>query len=97
MSALSYGMRRGVLDKATPELAERVRAITEDPGSCCRPPLARSKNDYLIGGLLLCKLTERILMNLGFKREDYNDKVFGDLESLVFAAMRRYARGFLAE
>lgn len=81
-----------MIDKVTPELEGRVRAITEDPDSGGRPPLARSKKDYLIGSLLLWGLTERVLMQLGFKREDYGDEVRRELEPVVFAAMRRYAR-----
>lgn len=81
-----------MIEKVTPELEERVRSITEAPDSGGRPPLARSKSDYLIGSLLLWGLTERVLMHLGYKREDYDDEVRGKLEPVVFAAMRRYAK-----
>lgn len=75
----------------TPELKERVREITENPNSGGRPPLTRSKNDYLIGSLLLWGLTERVMLHLGYKREDYGDEIRKELEPVVFAAMRCYA------
>jgi hypothetical protein len=80
-----------VINKVTPELKERVRGITEDPNSGGRPPLTRSKNDYLIGSLLLWGLTERVMLHLGYKREDYGEEIRKELEPVVFAAMRRYA------